>query len=125
MEALKKHGVDEVIVFCVNDGAVMSAWSKDQGIPENGIIKLMGDPSAQLTAELDIKMTHPGPKSVGLFNRCKRTAIYAENGVVKIFKVSEKADDPAGDAFPEDTCAPSMIDAIESIYPSMKDSAEL
>jgi len=29
-DALKEAGVDEVIVWCVNDGAVMSAWADDQ-----------------------------------------------------------------------------------------------
>ena len=27
-------GIDEIIVFCVNDAAVMDAWAKDQGIDE-------------------------------------------------------------------------------------------
>lgn len=121
-DELKARGVDEVIVFCVNDGAVMAAWAKDQQVPEEGLITLMGDPSGQLTQELDIVMKHPGPESVGLFNRCKRTAIYAEDGVVKVFRVSEKEDDPAGDAFPEDTCAPSMLQAVESLYAGMPDA---
>lgn len=29
---LKKAGVDEVIVYCVNDGAVMTAWEESQGL---------------------------------------------------------------------------------------------
>lgn len=31
-DALKAAGVDAVIVFCVNDGAVMHGWEIDQGI---------------------------------------------------------------------------------------------
>lgn len=43
-DALKELGIDEVVVFCVNDGAVMNAWAADQKVPEESIIKLMGDP---------------------------------------------------------------------------------
>ena len=28
--SLKAKGIDEVIIFCVNDGAVMMAWAEDQ-----------------------------------------------------------------------------------------------
>ena len=31
-KALKAKGIDEVIVVCVNDGAVMQAWADDQGV---------------------------------------------------------------------------------------------
>ena len=31
-DTLKALGIDEVIVYCVNDGAVMTAWKKDQGL---------------------------------------------------------------------------------------------
>ena len=35
VDALKKAGVDEVIVFCVNDGAVMDAWATDQKVDQS------------------------------------------------------------------------------------------
>lgn len=66
MDDLKKHGVDEVIVFCVNDGAVMNAWAKDQEIPEDGLITFMGDPTSSLVRALDIELTHPGPISTAV-----------------------------------------------------------
>lgn len=96
-DALRKLGIDEVIVFCVNDGAVMSAWAIDQKVPEDSIVKLMGDPYAILTEKLDMELTHSGPKSVGLINRCKRHALYVVDGSVKIVRVAEKANDPAGE----------------------------
>jgi len=114
-DAIKALGVDEVIIYCVNDGAVMDAWAKDQGVPETSIIKLMGDPYGELTEKLDMELTHAGPKSVGLINRCKRFALYLEDGKVKVIKVAEAEDDPAGDDFPDVTLAENMINAIKAL----------
>ena len=41
-KALKAAGIDEVLVYCVNDGAVMDAWAKDQGT-EGSMVTLLGD----------------------------------------------------------------------------------
>jgi len=114
-DALKKLGVDEVIIYCVNDGAVMDAWAADQGVAKDSIIKLMGDPYGELTEKLDMEMTHSGPKLVGLINRSKRFALYINDGVVKIVKVAESEDDPAGDARPDITLAESMIEVISGL----------
>jgi len=119
-DALKKLGIDEVIIYCVNDGAVMSAWAKDQGVDKQSFITLMGDPSGVLTKTLSMEMIHPGPYSVGIIGRCKRFALYAEDGVVKLVKVSEAADDPAGDDNPEETLAPSIVKAIKALNPITK-----
>ena len=70
----------------------MDAWAADQGIGTSSIIKLMGDPYGELTEKLDMELTHSGPKSVGLINRCKRFALYMEDGSVKIAKVAEAED---------------------------------
>jgi len=106
-----------VIIYCVNDGAVMKAWAKDQGVGANGLTTMMGDPTSSLTKALGLELDHPGPKGVGLHGRCKRFAIYAEDGVVKNIQISEKADDPAGDAFPETSCAPNMLAQIKKLNP--------
>jgi len=50
---LKMRGIDEVLVYCVNDGAVMGAWAKDQGTEES-MITMLGDPSRALTDALDM-----------------------------------------------------------------------
>ena len=54
MDALKALGIDEVIVYCVNDGAVMDAWAKDQKLEGNKFITMMGDPSGALTSALGV-----------------------------------------------------------------------
>jgi peroxiredoxin len=114
-DALKALGIDAVIIYCVNDAAVMHAWSVDQGVPEDGIIKLYGDPYSELTEALGMELEHSGPKSLGLINRCKRHALFVDDGVVKLIRVAEREDDPAGDDFPDDTLAEAMIEAIAAL----------
>jgi peroxiredoxin len=112
-DALKEVGVEEVIIYCVNDGAVMMAWAKDQGVTEDGMITLMGDPYGDLTVALQMELTHPGPASVGITGRCKRFALYVQDGIVQIVRVAESENDPAGDEFPDVTLAESMVQAIK------------
>ena len=71
---MKERGVDEVIVYCVNDAAVMEAWAKDQGI-EGSMITFLGDPTSVLTKALDLELTDSGPTSVLGPGRCKRFAM--------------------------------------------------
>lgn len=109
-----------MIVFCVNDGAVMDAWAEDQKVPKGGLLTLMGDPTSALTSALGMVLEHPGPNGKGLWNRSKRFAAYAEKGVVKLLELSEGPgpageEDPAGDDFPEATLAPSMLSKIRTL----------
>jgi len=110
-DALRAKGIDEVIVYCVNDGAVMSAWARDQGV-EFSNISFLADTRGEFTQALDMFMDHPGPKAVLGNDRCKRFAMYAEDGVVKVLNVSEGPDDPAGDADPSASCVDAMLAAI-------------
>ena len=114
VDNFKSAGVDEIIVYCVNDSAVMKAWAADQGVTGSRI-KFMGDPAGELTEATAMKMTHPGPPSVGMIGRCKRHAMYLEDGVVQIVRVSESPDDPAGDDDPSATLAEAMLDAIQNL----------
>jgi peroxiredoxin len=113
-DALKIRGIDEVLVYCVNDGAVMNAWGKDQGI-EGSMVTFLGDPSGEFTNAVDMVMDHPGPMSVLGNKRCKRFAMYIEDGVVKIWNVSEGPNDPAGDEDPSSSLAENMIRAIDEL----------
>lgn len=118
MGSLKAAGVDDIVIYCVNDGAVMQAWSEDQGVPtdlSDGILHLFGDPYGLVTEALGMELTHKGPMGVGLVGRCKRFALYIVDGVVKIARVAEKDDDPAGDNFPDTTLAEAMLEAIQSL----------
>lgn len=107
-------GVSEVLLYCVNDGAVMRAWAKDQ--KTNGtMVTMLGDPLGEFTEACGMELAHPAPHSKGLVRRCKRWAMYVVNNVVEYVAVSEAENDPAGDNFPEATCAPAMIEAIRAV----------
>jgi peroxiredoxin len=107
-----------VIIYCVNDGAVMSAWGDDQGVGGSEFITMMADTFGSLTKDLGTVLNHPGPngKFGSALPRSKRVAMYVVDGVVKIVRIAEKGpageEDPAGDDFPEVTLAPAMIKAI-------------
>lgn len=108
---LKAKGVSEVIVFCVNDGAVMTAWAKDQKV-EGSIVSFLGDPASELTQALGMVLDHAGPMGVLGNPRCKRFSMLVEDGVVKTVNVAEKEDDPAGDAFPEVSLVEKMLEDL-------------
>mmetsp|Transcript_47352 Transcript_47352/g.95435 ORF Transcript_47352/g.95435 Transcript_47352/m.95435 type:complete len:102 (+) Transcript_47352:309-614(+) len=95
----------------------MSAWAKDQGI-DGSIITFLGDPSRALTDALDMVLDHPGPMEVLGYKRCKRFALYLEDGVIRIWRVSEGPDDPAGDNDPSATTVEAMIVAIDNLQSS-------
>ncbi len=73
-------GVDEIICVAVNDGFVMKAWGEATGATAAGLT-LLGDPAAEFTKA--IGMAYTNPKS-GFYDRSRRYALYAEDGVVKV-----------------------------------------
>ena len=48
-----------MIVYCVNDPAVMQAWAADQKVGDS-YITFMSDAAGLLTDALDVRMVHPG-----------------------------------------------------------------
>jgi len=107
-DELKAKGVSDVIVFCVNDGAVMTAWAKDQGV-NGSIISFLGDPASELTEALGLVLDHQGPMSVLGYKRCKRFSMLVDNGIIKTMHVCEDDSDPAGDNIPDITCVDQML----------------
>mmetsp|Transcript_18499 Transcript_18499/g.30666 ORF Transcript_18499/g.30666 Transcript_18499/m.30666 type:complete len:90 (+) Transcript_18499:349-618(+) len=89
----------------------MQAWSSDQKIGGT-FINMMGDPSGELAAALDMEMTDAGPPSVGIIGRSKRHAIVVDNGEVTFVAVSEGEGDPAGDSDPSATLAEALLKAV-------------
>ena len=122
---LEEAGIDKVYVFCVNDGAVMTAWKKDQGLAGSDLIEFVADTDADLTEALGLLLTGDGKpygKAEGPNNalgyhtkRCKRSAMFVDNGVLKVMQVAEAPDDPAGDARPEVSCIENMLKLISEL----------
>jgi len=117
-DELKALGIEEIMLYCSQDGAVMTAWRKDQKCNgDDSIINFYADPTSTFTnAAGKLMMDHPGPISVGLLNRCKRFLLYIEDGTVKYNVTAEDVDfDPAGDDFPEKVLPPQVIAAIKQV----------
>lgn len=52
-------GIDEVLVLCVNDGAVMQAWAKDLKVAGT-MVTLLADTRSELTKALGMVLDHAG-----------------------------------------------------------------
>jgi len=83
--AFAAKGVDEIICVSVNDPFVMKAWGDSTGAAAAGIA-MLGDADASFTKDIGMAFTAP---PVGLFDRSKRYALYAEDGVVKVLHLEE------------------------------------
>lgn len=122
---LEAAGIDKVFVFCVNDGAVMTAWKKAMGLEGSDMIEFLADTHGDLTDALGLVLTGDGKsypkgdgpnKALGFHTkRCKRSAIYVVDGTIKIMSIAEAPDDPAGDARPEVSCIEHMITLINAL----------
>jgi len=74
-------GVDEIICVAVNDPFVMKMWAEATGADAAGITCLSdadGSYAKALGQDFDAAV-------VGFYGRSKRYAMYAEDGVVKVF----------------------------------------
>jgi len=110
-DELKAKGISDVLVYCVNDGAVMTAWAEDQGV-NGSIITFLGDPRSELTKALDLVLDHPGPMSVLGNTRCKRFSMLIDDGVIKTLNVAASDDDPAGDDNPTISLVEKMLEDL-------------
>lgn len=116
-DALKAKGIDEVIVYCVNDGAVMAGWADDQGVADS-MITFLADTTSELTQALGMVLDDPGPMGVLGNPRCKRFCMFIDDGTIKACNVSEAPGDPAGDNEPDGpitalTRVPAMLELIK------------
>ncbi len=75
--ALKAKGVDEVVCMAVNDGFVMGAWGREQGVGDN--ITMLSDGSAALTKAMGLELDLVAR---GMGVRSQRFAMVAQDGKV-------------------------------------------
>ena len=86
-EKLAAKGVDEVICLSVNDAFVMKAWGDSTGANAAGI-SMLCDVDAGFTKAIGMNFSVP---AIGFFDRSKRYALYAIDGVVKVLHAEENA----------------------------------
>ena len=70
--------------MAVNDPFVMQAWAKTQSVPDG--LQMLSDGNGDFTRALGLEMDASGS---GMGMRCRRFALYAENGVVRAVHVEE------------------------------------
>jgi peroxiredoxin len=97
-----------VLVYCVNDSAVMKAWSTAQGC-DGSMLTLLGDPGSKFTEALGLVLDHPGPVSVLGGPRCKRFSMLIDDGSIKTINIAATEDDPAGDDRPDISLVEKML----------------
>lgn len=85
-DKLAAKGVDEVICLSVNDPFVMKAWGDSTGAAAKGIT-FLGDGDASFTKAIGMEFTVPRQ---AFFDRSKRYALYAVDGVVKVLNIGKE-----------------------------------
>lgn len=116
-DELKAKGVAEVIVFCVNDGAVMTGWAEELGV-KGSMISCFGDPGSEVTQALGLVLKDKGPMAVLGNQRCKRFSMLIEDGVVKSVNVAASKDDPAGDEKPDVSLVEKILEDCDRLAAS-------
>jgi peroxiredoxin len=99
-DTILSYNIDEIYCVSVNDGFVMNAWAKDQGI-EN--VKMIPDGNAEFTREMGMLVSK---SNLGFGNRSWRYAAVINDGVIEWMSVepgqrSNADDDPYVNSTPE------------------------
>jgi len=124
-EAIAAAGIDEVVVVCVNDAAVMRSWALDMGVGDNdertsveyvdsdrceGPVSFAADTHAALTGALGLVM-EPIANLGG--DRSLRYAAVFDDGVATHVAVSgAPGTDPAGDEYYANSCVDEVLAAV-------------
>ena len=82
-DGLREKGVEELIVFVVNDVRVTEHWGRTSGATDKGIM-ILADWNSELTKALGLEFSNP---DIGFKDRTQRCAMYIEDGVVKILQM--------------------------------------
>jgi peroxiredoxin len=84
LHELKERGIAEVWCISVNDGYVMAAWGKEQGVI--GKIRMLGDGNADFTRKLGLENDS---SKAGMGVRSRRFSLLVDSGVVKQVNVEQ------------------------------------
>ena len=91
-------GIDAIYCISVNDGFVMNAWAKDQGIDK---VQLIPDGNAYFTRSMGQLVMK---SNLGFGERSWRYAAVVDNGIIeKLFEEPGKGDNAIDDPYDETT----------------------
>lgn len=83
-DAIKAHGIDEIVCLSVNDAFVMDAWGKSAGVGDK--VTMVADGSADFTKALGLEMD---ATRFGMGMRGQRFSMMVEDGRVTHLNVEE------------------------------------
>eukprot|EP00928_Gymnodinium_smaydae_P012872 TRINITY_DN146_c0_g1_i1.p1 TRINITY_DN146_c0_g1~~TRINITY_DN146_c0_g1_i1.p1 ORF type:complete len:207 (-),score=68.43 TRINITY_DN146_c0_g1_i1:211-831(-) len=112
-DELKAKGVDEIIVFCCDNSAVMKGWAKDQGI-EGTMMKFIADTHFNLTDALGVEIVDEGVKHVLGRKANQRFTMLIDNGIIKAINVAASPTDLTGDGNPTVSFVEQMLKDLDA-----------
>jgi len=111
---LQAMGVSEVVVFSVNDGVVMTAWAREQGIAGT-IVRFMADLEGLLTRSLGLVLEDEETRRKYGRGRCKRCSLIVQEGIVRRINIASYSDDPLGERHPQMACVEKVLSDLEAL----------
>ena len=114
-EEFVQLGIDAIYCISVNDGFVMNAWAKDQGIEK---VTLIPDGNAYFTRSMGQLVLK---SNLGFGERSWRYAAVVDNGIIeKLFEEPGRSDNAADDPYGETT--PEAV--LKYVRTTVKETAE-
>ena len=114
-EEFVQLGIDAIYCISVNDGFVMNAWAKDQGIEK---VTLIPDGNAYFTRSMGQLVLK---SNLGFGERSWRYAAVVDSGIIeKLFEEPGRSDNAADDPYGETT--PEAV--LEYVRTTVKETAE-
>ena len=107
-------GIDDIYCISVNDGFVMNAWAKEQGIEK---VKLIPDGNAFFTRSMGYLVNK---SNLGFGQRSWRYAAVVENGVIEKMFVEDGMRDNA-DTDPYEVSTPEAV--LEYVKSTVRETA--
>ena len=112
VDALKAQGIDEIVVYCVNDAAVMEAWSDKMNVKPKSLVTMLADPGCKFTEAMGLAMpADEVPPQLG-YVRSKRFAAVFDDGKCTNLFVSAAPGDPAGDDDPSASLVENVLKSL-------------
>jgi len=114
-EALKEAGIEEVIIFSVNDFQIMKSWCEDNNANDS-MLTFIADPFGNLTKGLKMEnLSSKPPDLFGLIGRSKRFAMVVKDGQIESTQISYTEIDPLGAYDPSATCIKNILKVCNTL----------